>query len=57
MIHAHHKAEDPLQNLLSHFFKWGHLGSLGVKRSFSQKMFQHNFLKAYYPRFEYVLWL
>ena len=37
MIHAHHKAEDPLQNLLSHFFKWGHLGSLGVKRSFSQK--------------------
>ena len=48
MIHAHHKAEDPLQNLLPHFLKWGHLGSLGVKRSFSQKMFQHNFLKAYY---------
>ena len=30
------------------FLNGVNLGSLGVKRSFSQKMFQHNFLKAYY---------
>ena len=40
------------------FFKWGHLGSLGVKRSFfKKKCFNTIFLKLIIMRFEYVLWL